>query len=580
VIRRATVMEGSLDEYDLVHVVQTVGAGSHPTGVELHDDDGELVGGMLLRAGEIMSAQADDLHGFEAVRRLFKTPRARRFYVYRADSVSDAEPVGRITLVLAQVLSHSVPPPPASTPILLEGSLAETNLRDVAAAVSLGRVCVGIEVFAPDGRRVGALYLRGGKVLFAAWGRSAGEAALAELFKPRRDGRFVMFRSSDARVGEPLGNLSDVLRPKRVLDAGALGMESVAKDDQGEDEDGEVTLVVAPPKPSTPPPADNGPATGTRSIARKSFPPPADAPVRSASESPPAPRFRHSDRPYAASPDAGSILLAELGYGPGAVGEGARGPVIAVTSPRGGSGRSTLSLNLAVSLARRGRRVLLLDADANTLPTALRAPERSYLGAADVLAGRAALEAALLATRVPGLSLLPSGELNEQNYGHDGWGYLLSQLSSRFDVVLVDCAPLLYGATPSILRYASHQLLVVAAEPAARAACKALQDRIQMQLVEPPAVLGIVLNMLDYQVRASVNALEQLSESEYARHVFDIPIPRSPAFMEASARGIPIAHAQAGSSSTIGWVFETLATSLLERLALEVPAFGQDPLLS
>jgi hypothetical protein len=50
--------------------------------------------------------------------------------------------------------------------------------------------------------------------------------------------------------------------------------------------------------------------------------------------------------------------------------------------------------------------------------------------------------------------------------------------------------------------------------------------------------------------------------------------------MEASARGIPIAHGEAGISSTIGWVFETLATSLLERLALEEPAFDDSSLLT
>jgi chromosome partitioning protein len=580
-------MEGLLDEYDLVNVVQTVGAGTHATGVELRDEEGDLVGSLLLRSGHILGARADELVGFEAVRRLFKTPRARRFYVYRGEPDPTLEPVGRITLVLAQVLSHSVPPPPEATPIMLQGSLAETNLRDVAAAVSLGRVCVGIEVFSPEGRRVGALYLRGGKVLFAAWGRSAGEAALSELFKPRRDGRFVMFRSNDARVGEPLCNLSDVLRPKRMLEANTPTLETVPPPDEeeSEDEDSAVTLVVAPPKPSAPPPPENafgarGPGTGTRSVARKSFPPPppGDDPLHSLTDNPPAPRFRHSDRPQGAPPDTGSILLSELGYGPQAV-SGPKGPVVAITSPRGGAGRTTLALNLAVSLAKRGRRVLLLDADANSLLSALRAPQRSYQGAADVLAGRAKLEAAILATRVQGLSLLPSGELNDANYAHDGWAHLLSQLSARFDLVLVDCAPLLYGATPSILRYASHQLVVVAAEPGARAACKALQDRIQLQLIETPAMLGIVLNMLDYQVRASVNALEQLSESEYARDVFDIPIPRSPAFMEASARGIPIAHGETGSSSTIGFVFETLATALIERLDLEPVVVAEGPLL-
>jgi chromosome partitioning protein len=581
-------MEGLLDEYDLVNVVQTVGAGTHATGVELRDDEGDLVGNLLLRSGHILGARADELVGFEAVRRLFKTPRARRFYVYRGEPDPSLEPVGRITLVLAQVLSHSVPPPPEATPIMLQGSLAETNLRDVAAAVSLGRVCVGIEVFSPDGRRVGALYLRGGKVLFAAWGRSAGETALRELFKPRRDGRFVMFRSTDARVGEPLCNLSDVLRPKRMLETGAPTLETVPPPDVSEeDEDSAVTLVVAPPKPSAPPPPQNpfgerapGTGTGTRSIARKSFPPPppGDGPLHGLDDAPPEPRFRHSERPAGAPPSTGSILLSELGYGPHAV-SGPKGPVVAITSPRGGAGRTTLALNLAVSLARRGRRVLLLDADADTLLSALRAPARNYQGAADVLSGRAKLDAAILATRVPGLSLLPSGELNDANYGHDGWGHLLSQLSARFDLVLVDCAPLLYGATPSILRYASHQLVVVAAEPGARAACKTLQERIQLQLIEAPTLIGIVLNMLDYQVRASVNALEQLSESEYARDVFDIPIPRSPAFMEARARGIPIAHGEAGSSSTIGFVFETLASGLLERLELEPVVVAEGPLL-
>jgi chromosome partitioning protein len=223
--------------------------------------------------------------------------------------------------------------------------------------------------------------------------------------------------------------------------------------------------------------------------------------------------------------------------------------------------------------------VLLVDADANGLLPALHAPQRVYAGAAELLSGEAELESALLETRAPGLSLLPSGELSEASYEHPGWTPLLTTLAGRFDLVLVDCAPGLYGATRAVLRAASHQLMVAAAEPGALRGCEAFQSRLERALSQGPRLLGLVLNQLDYQVRASVHALEELSDSGFAAALFDAAIPRSPAFMEASARGIPVAHTQAKSPRAVAWVFETLAAGLLERLQLEQPNLEQDPLL-
>jgi chromosome partitioning protein len=273
-------------------------------------------------------------------------------------------------------------------------------------------------------------------------------------------------------------------------------------------------------------------------------------------------------------------LLSEIGYGPRVGGPGPNAKIIAVTSPRGGAGRTTVALNLALALARRHPRVLLVDADANGLLPAVRAPQRVYAGVAEVLAGEAELESALLETRAPGLTLLPSGELSDSGQQHPGWKPLLTSLAARFDIVIVDCPPILYGATPSVLRAASHQLLVVGAEPAALQACQAFQERLERELSQGPRLLGLVLNMLDYQVRASVRALEQLGESNFASALFDVSIPRSPAFMEASARGIPVAHSEGGAPMTIAWVFDTLAAALLERLELEQPRLSERPLLT
>jgi MinD-like ATPase involved in chromosome partitioning or flagellar assembly len=314
--------------------------------------------------------------------------------------------------------------------------------------------------------------------------------------------------------------------------------------------------------------------------------PAAPSPVldRAPSAAPPAGRGRRSERPAApparaegpreATSDA-TITARHPALRSGT-------PIVAITSPKGGAGRSTVALNLAVSLARRGRRVVLVDADASNLLPALDLADRAFKGVADALEGWAPLADTVLETRVPGLKLVPSGELTEETYRHPGWLALLADLARQADVVLVDCAPGWYGATLSVLEAATHQLLVLAAEPAARRICGAYQERLQKLLKgkHRPELLGLVINMLDYQVQASVRSLEELSTSAYARHLLEIPIPRSPTFMEASARCVPIVQVEQGASSTIAWVFETLATALLERLQLERAALASAPLLA
>ena len=257
-----------------------------------------------------------------------------------------------------------------------------------------------------------------------------------------------------------------------------------------------------------------------------------------------------------------------------------RALIVAVTSPKGGAGRTTVSLNLAVSLARRGRRVVMVDADTSSLLPTLGVTDRPSPGAADVLEGRATPGDALLETRIPGLKLMLSGDLSDDTYRHPGWQALLTGLAKQADLVLVDCAQGWYGATLSVLGAASHQLLVLAAEPAARRVCSAYRERLEKVTTAKPELLGIVINMLDYQQHNSVRSLEDLSESEYAQHLFEVTIPRSPAFMEASARGIPIVHVEQGASPTIAWVFETLATAVLERLQLERPEFAATSLFA
>lgn len=133
---------------------------------------------------------------------------------------------------------------------------------------------------------------------------------------------------------------------------------------------------------------------------------------------------------------------------------GERHKVIQVTSPNMGDGKTTLIINLAVSIAQSGRKVLLVDAD-------LRRPRvhRAFgvvgrVGLAEVLTGTAELDEAIQVTAVPNLSVLPCGrrpnnpaELLTAPAFEDA----LDDLRAAYDYVLVDSPPLLAVSDPCIV---------------------------------------------------------------------------------------------------------------------------------
>ncbi len=81
---------------------------------------------------------------------------------------------------------------------------------------------------------------------------------------------------------------------------------------------------------------------------------------------------------------------------PEAAGRRALPRVVAVTSGKGGVGKTTLSINLAIALARRGRRVLLLDADLGLGNVHVFAGLAPVLTVNDLLEGRARLSEVIL----------------------------------------------------------------------------------------------------------------------------------------------------------------------------------------
>jgi non-specific protein-tyrosine kinase len=167
-----------------------------------------------------------------------------------------------------------------------------------------------------------------------------------------------------------------------------------------------------------------------------------------------------------------------------------------VTSPGAGEGKSVTSANLALTMAQElQRHVVLVDAD-------LRDPAVHSLfgidggpGLADVLAGDATLDDALVHLPDHRLTVLPAGatpQFPTELLGSAGMRRLLDTLRARFDRVLLDVpavAPLADVATVAPL--ADGVLMVVRAGMTQRPAL----DRALEGLADAK-VLGVVLNQV------------------------------------------------------------------------------------
>jgi len=144
--------------------------------------------------------------------------------------------------------------------------------------------------------------------------------------------------------------------------------------------------------------------------------------------------------------------------------------VIAVTGGKGGVGKTTISVNLAVAIATLGRDVMLVDADLGlaNVDVLLGLHTRFHLG--HVVAGECALEDAIV-TGPHGLQIVPAASGLKRMASlspaeHAGIIRAFSDLYHRIDVLVVDTAAGLSDSVLTFSQAAQHVVVVVCDEPA------------------------------------------------------------------------------------------------------------------
>lgn len=154
--------------------------------------------------------------------------------------------------------------------------------------------------------------------------------------------------------------------------------------------------------------------------------------------------------------------------------------VLLVTSTQPGEGKSSTALALAQNFARRGRQVLLLDADLRN-PAFKAASDK--IGLTELLTNDDPIDGHVVKTQHANLALLPSGPLPPNPADLLSTGRIraiVGEASGRFEIVIIDGPPTLGLADAPLLAAAAGQVMFVveSGKTRTRAAIEAL-NRIE-----------------------------------------------------------------------------------------------------
>jgi chromosome partitioning protein len=196
---------------------------------------------------------------------------------------------------------------------------------------------------------------------------------------------------------------------------------------------------------------------------------------------------------------------------------------LAVTNQKGGSGKTTTAVNLAAALGEKGKRVLVVDLDAQASASMWLGVKDGGRGLFELFQGNGSLADLVNDTDVPGVELVPSSRwlvgVEKALAGEVGAETILrrafEKLPPRWDYVFVDCPPSLGLLAVSALVACREVLVPVEAHVMALSGLAALletvetvRDRLNPEL-EVSAILACRVNSRTRLSREVVDSLRE-----------------------------------------------------------------------
>lgn len=251
---------------------------------------------------------------------------------------------------------------------------------------------------------------------------------------------------------------------------------------------------------------------------------------------------------------------------------------IAFYNRKGGTGKTTSTINVAGELAGRGYKVLIIDSDAQgnaSQNLGCYYPDRASLS--DVLLGNKDVNEVIVETRIKNIDILPATiELQETETKmlvaagrtDNFMVKAMKKLNKTYDFILVDCSPSFGIMTTNMLSYVDYILVPVKVDKNSLEGYENLTKKVKVireDSNEKLMVLGLFLTSFEKGTTLDREMFSMCKDS-FGDLFFDNVINKNVAVREAPLHGIPVNVYEKSSKGAND--YKALTNEIIERLGV------------
>lgn len=228
------------------------------------------------------------------------------------------------------------------------------------------------------------------------------------------------------------------------------------------------------------------------------------------------------------------------------------GKVIAIANQKGGVGKTTTSINLSASLAKKGKTVLVIDTDPQGNTTSGFGVEKNEIENTvyELILGECAIKECIIPNVYENVSLIASNvnlaAAEIELIGVEKKEFILKNevewIRDEYDYIIIDCPPSLNMLTINAMTTANSILVPIQCEYYALEGLSQLIHTVNLvkERLSPDLDMeGVVFTMYDARTNLSEQVVENVKQN-ISHKVFNTMIPRNIRLAEAPSYGIPI----------------------------------------